>query len=307
MAPATPSVLRPTGLPELELHRPANLAELFQPLIDGAQPLAGGTDLLLWASQRGAPRHLVWTGGVGELHDFEPGSGRIRVGAAVTATRVLRSEVFRAAAPAVADGAHAIGSVQLRNQATLVGNVCTASPSGDTIPGLLVHDAEVEITNVSGANRRVGLDRFLIGPGRTALQSGELVIAVNLSRIGPREASAFRRFTLRQALDLAFASVAARIAFEADGRTVAGARLALGAVGETAIEVAEAAAMLVGRPLSDAGLQACAEAASQACSPISDHRASAEYRHQLVRVLVRDVINEAGRRAQATERQSNLS
>lgn len=299
MLSATSSTLRPSRLPELELHCPTALEEVLGHLAEGAHPFAGGTDILLWASQRGEPRRLVWTGGVEELRALETGGEPLRVGAAVTLASIVRSPAFRAAAPAVFDGARSIGSVQLRNQATLVGNVCTASPAGDTLPGLLVHDAEVEVVGPSGDRRRLPLEDFLVGPGDTGLGDGELVAAVSLSRLAAGETSAFVRFTQRQALDLAFASAAARLRFEADGRTVAAARLALGAVAPTAVEVAEAAAMLVGRPLSEAGLDASAEAAGEACAPISDHRASAGYRRQLVKAVVRDALAAAGRRAEA--------
>ena len=301
MSSASSSVLRPSHLPELELHLPTSLDEVRRHLADGGHPLAGGTDILLWASQRGEPRRLVWTGGVSELHTFDCDGDRLRVGGAVTLARVVRSAAFRNAAPAVVDGAQSIGSVQLRNQATLVGNICTASPAGDAIPGLLVHDAVVEIVSPSGDRRRLDLDRFLLGPGQTGLTRGELAVAVSLSRLAPGEVSAYRRFTQREALDLAFASVAVRLAFEPDGRTVNGARLALGAVAPTVLDAAEAAATLVGRPITDAALDACAETAAAACAPISDHRASAEYRRQLVKVLVRDVVGEACRRAQGSE------
>ena len=109
--------------------------------------------------------------------------------------------------------------------------------------------------------------------------------------------SVFQRFTQREALDLAFASVSARLAYEPDGKTVRAARLALGAVDETVIEAPDAAAVLVGHSLDEALLSRCAEAAAQACSPISDLRASADYRRQLIKALVIDVVAEAGRRA----------
>jgi CO/xanthine dehydrogenase FAD-binding subunit len=300
MPSANPSTLRPTQLPGIELHRPTRLTDLLQHLTDGASALAGGTDVVLWASERGEPRHLVWTGGIEELHHIDVAGDPLRIGASVTLTRLIRSAAFRHAAPAVADGAQVIGSVQMRNQGTLIGNLCTASPAGDTLPGLLVHDVEIEIVRASGEHRRLDLDAFLVGPGKNALHKDELVLGVSLSRLGTLEGSAYQRFTQRDALDLAFASVAARVAFAPDGHTVRAARLALGAVGATVIEATEAAALLVGHELTTAGLQACGAAAADASAPISDHRASAEYRRQLVKILVSEVVTEAGRRAHAS-------
>jgi carbon-monoxide dehydrogenase medium subunit len=190
-----------------------------------------------------------------------------------------------------------IGSVQMRNQATLIGNLCTASPAGDTIPGLIVHDASIEIAASSGDRRRVDIASFITGPGQTILKPDELVTSLYLLPLAEGESSAFQRFTQREALDLAFASVAARLAYESDGQTIRKARLALGAVDASVIEAPEAAAMLTGNPLDDAVLRECAEAAAQACSPISDLRASADYRRQLIKALVIDVVTEAARRA----------
>lgn len=297
MPPVTEPALRPYTLPALELHCPARLDGVLAHLGEGCRALAGGTDLILWASQRGEPRRLVWTGGAPELQTLECGGGRIRVGAAVSLSRLVRNDDLRRAAPAVAEGVQVIGSVQLRNQATLAGNVCTASPAGDTLPGLLVHEALVELADAAGATRRLALHDFLLGPGRTALAPGELVVRVEFTALGESEVSVYRRFTERRALDLAFAGVAARLAFARNGQRVAAAHLALGAVGATALDAAQAATTLIGRPLGSAERQACARAAAAACTPISDHRASAEYRRHLVEVLVCDVLAEAQARA----------
>jgi CO/xanthine dehydrogenase FAD-binding subunit len=295
-------VLRPSQLPELTFHRPESLHELLGLLESGAHPIAGGTDILLWASHDGRPAELAWTCLVDDLQHFETGNDPFRVGAAIKLSTLLCSAEFRAGAPAVFDGVKVIGSVQMRNQATLLGNVCTASPAGDTLPGLLVHGAVLETINVSGGKRRLALDEFLLAPGVNKLQAGELATSISIRPLVPGEASAFRRFTERRSLDLAFASVAARISFEEDGQTVRKARLALGAVGPCAFMAADAAAALDGRPLNAASLSRCAEAAAEYCSPISDHRASSDYRRQLVKVLVHDVVTEIQGQADASRR-----
>ncbi|MGI9272265.1 MAG: FAD binding domain-containing protein [Woeseiaceae bacterium] len=303
MPSATTSTLRPNLLPDIDLHCPTTFDDIFRHLGDGAFVLAGGTDMVLWASQNGKPNHLVWTGGVDELHGVDIEADQIRIGAAVSLSRIIRCGDFRQAATAVADGAQLIGSVQLRNQATLVGNLCTASPAGDTIPGLVVHDTIVEIASASGQQRAINITDFLVGPGKTDLNTDEIVTAVRLTPLRKDETSCFQRFTQREALDLAFASIATRIAFEADGATIRDARLALGAVDKTVIEAPEAAAILQGRTLSDAALRECGDAAADTCSPISDHRASADFRRQLIRALIVDVVSEAGRRINISPRE----
>ena len=290
------SSLRPSHLPEIALQCPTDLAEVFEHMHQGASLIAGGTDILLVAAQRGAPHHLVWTGGVEALKEVEESGETIRIGAATPLAQLIRSQSFRHKAPAVADGAQLVGSVQLRNQATIVGNVCTASPAADTVPGLLVHDCVVETADRKNNTRRIDLKNFMIGPGKTALRDGELVTGLTLTRLGKNQTSAYQRFTQRAALDLAFASVAVKLDFDQDGVALKSVMLVLGAVGETAIDASSAADGLIGYPLSEDRLSQCADAASQMCEPISDQRASAGYRHQLIRALVVDVIKQAAAR-----------
>jgi carbon-monoxide dehydrogenase medium subunit len=280
------------------LFRPSTINSVFKLLKGGVRLLAGGTDLILWASQNGQPRKLVWIGNIESLHTFTVDGDQLQVGAGVTLGELIRCAAFRRAAPAVVDSAQLVGSVQIRNQATLLGNVCSASPAGDTLPALLVHEAHVEIAESPDQQRRVSLHDFLLGPGQTVLAPGELVLGISLCGLQANEVSAYRRHTERQALDLAFASVAARLTFETDGYTVAGARLALGAVGPTALVAIEAAESLVGQPLTKETKSICATIAAETCKPISDFRASADYRRQLVKVLVEDVISELEQRAQ---------
>jgi carbon-monoxide dehydrogenase medium subunit len=163
----------------------------------------------------------------------------------------------------------------------------------------MVHDAEVEIIGPAEARRNLNISDFLLAPGRTVLGAGELVAALIVCRLGAREFSTYRSFTERRALDLAFAGVAARLGFEEDGRTVKSARLALGAVGPTVIDALEAANILQGQEIGEDVVRRCAQAAADVCSPISDHRASADYRRHLIKVLVGDCLSEldAQRRA----------
>jgi len=286
------STIRPCHLPELELFRPSSIEDIFELLKDGARVLAGGTDLLLWASQRGQPRKLAWIGNIEALRGFTVDGDQLQIGAGVTMGELIRCAAFRRAAPALADSAQLVGSVQLRNQATLLGNVCSASPAGDTLPALLVHEAQVEIAGSPGQHRQIPLHDFLLTPGQTALAPGELALGVSLRGLQANEMSAYRRHTERRALDLAFASVAAQLTFETDGYTVAGAHLALGAVGPTALVAVEAAEALVGHALTEERKSICAAIAAETCQPISDFRASADYRRQLVEVLTGDVIDE---------------
>ena len=293
------AVLRPSRLPEIELRAPSTVGELATLVGQGYCAYAGGTDLILEAALTGEPRRVASTAGVEELRRIEVHPDGIRVGASVTLAQLIGEGSVRAAIPAVTDGARVIGSVQLRNTATLVGNVCTASPAGDTIPGLFVHRARVETADASGTVRSVPVGEFATGPGETVLADDEVVTAVSIESLGLGAGSAYRRFTERRAIDLAFASVAARVVLDPDGETVRDIGLALGAVGPTVIDAAGAAEPLRGLTISDVRLQAVGEAAVWLCSPISDHRCSADYRRHLVRVLIAETIYEAAARARA--------
>ncbi len=288
------SIIRPTQLPELELVCPTNIDDLFKSLKGGAKPLAGGTDLLLQASNQGQPQKLAWIGNIESLHNLTEDGGQWRVGAGISLGELIRNATFRHAAPAIVDAAQLVGSVQIRNQATLLGNICSASPAGDTLPALLVHEAEVEIAE----SPSLPLHDFLIAPGQTALAPGKILLSVSLRGLQANEMSCYRRHSERKALDLAFASVAIRLTFEDDGCTVANARLALGAVGPTAMLAKQATESIVGQPLTKESITSCATIAAETCNPVSDFRASADYRRQLIRVLVGDVIAEIDRRVQ---------
>ena len=293
----TVAALRPSRLPDLELRTPTSVDELTRLVADGFRAYAGGSDILLEAAQRGEPRRLASTARVTELAKLGVGTVEISIGAAVVLARLVGDANVRALAPAVTDGAHRIGSVQLRNAATLVGNLCTSSPAGDIIPGLFIHDALVDTVDTSGTRRSIGVGDFTLGPGATALAADEVVTAVRLTHLAAGEGSVYRRFTERNATDLAFAGVAARIALEPDGETIRSAALALGAVGPTVVDASSTADPLTGHHPTADRVRAVADAAAEICSPISDHRCSADYRRQLVRVLTIEVIDLAVARA----------
>ncbi len=293
----TDAALRPSHLPDLELHTPTSEAELTALVAAGCCPIGGGSDVLLAAAHSGTPHRLVSTAlldGFGELH---MDTDEVTIGAAVTLGRLVRDDTLRSAAPALADGVHKIGSVQLRNTATLVGNLCTASPAGDTIPGLFVHNAVVDTVDSSGVRRSIEVADFTTGPGLNALASDEVVTAVRVQSRATGEGSAYHRFTERNAIDLAFAGVAARLAVEPDGETVRMMRLGLGAVGPSVVDASAEAAVLIGDTLDEGRTQEVADASAEACSPISDHRCSADFRRQLIRVLTLEAIERAASRA----------
>jgi carbon-monoxide dehydrogenase medium subunit len=275
---------------------PRTLAELLDCVAGGRRPYAGGSDLLLQAAGAGGDLPpLAWTPAVAGLATISIAGNRCRIGAATTITALL-AEGGLGAAACLLDAASVLGSVQIRNRATLAGNLCNASPAADTVPALAVQEAKVEMCGQAGT-RTVAVTAFATGPGRTVLQPGEVVTSIEVGLDGPGWGGCYRRFTVRKSMDLAFAGVAARLRLEPDGVHIAEARLALGAVAPT-VMLAESAGRLLGGSRPDPSvLAAAAEAAAEACSPISDLRASAGFRRQAVRALVHDTVTEAYRRA----------
>lgn len=285
-------------LPPVDVSCATALGELLSLAAAGSRPFAGGTDILVTAAHEGRELPpLVWTGSVPELTVIERREGALYIGAAASLGRVATSSAVRAGAPALAEAAAIVGSVQIRNVATLAGNLCNASPAADTVPPLVVHDAQVEIRRDGASARTVSAEAFAEGPGRTVLSGGEVVTAILVRTLDRREGSAYQRFTVRRSMDLAFVGVAVRVCLDEDGRRIRAAKIALGAVAPTVVVAHEAASALAGATPSEEVLRSAGRAAAAACSPISDLRASAEYRLRLVEVLTGDVVLQAWRRA----------
>jgi carbon-monoxide dehydrogenase medium subunit len=272
--------------------RPESLDELFtlmQAQGSGARLLAGGTDLLVrLRSRRDNPAVVIDLKRIGELRaDITGIEGGIRIGARTVMTDVIDDARVRAHFPALVEAARTVGSVQIRNRATLAGNLCNASPAADTAPPLLAYGAQLNLLSVSGA-RRMPADEFFVGPGRTALMPGELVASIDLAAPVERTGSAFERLTRRRGVDLAIASVCCVVRESGD------VRFAFGAVGPRPFAVSSPR----GAPLEDALAHA---------KPISDLRAHADYRQAMLRVLVRRALNTASARlrdAQSRDRRA---
>jgi len=260
----------------------------------GAAVLAGGTDLLLRRKGREyGPRIVI---DIKQIKGFDElrltSGGDLVIGPAVTMRQIERAEEVRRDYQAVAQGAEVVGSVQIRNRATLIGNVCNAAPSADTSPGLLALGARVRIAGPTG-RRSLGLDNFFIGPGRSALKRGELVTGVQLPAVGLRTGSAYVRHTTRGAMDIAAVGVGVALMLADDGKVCEAAAIALGAVASTPMRARAAEGMVRGQVLTPQLIAAVAEKAADEAKPISDVRASAGFRRELVRVLTGRMIETA--------------
>jgi len=250
--------------------------------------IAGGTDLLLFLEQQQVrPRALIDVTRIPDLLQLRVQANRVTIGAGVTFSRMLASGPLCAAAPSLAHALRTIGGVQVRNVATLVGNVVNASPAADSMPPLHVLRADVGIVGPQG-KRRVPVTDFVLGVRQTVLSPGELVTDIGFDLRGPGWHDAFEKLGLRQAMAIAVASVC--LAVRIEDHTVQEARLALGAVGPTVFQVQEAADALLGTHLDDDSIEQASHLASAAARPIDDVRASAGYRRRAVAGLIRRAL-----------------
>lgn len=280
--------LRPRSSPMLpfEYLEPRSVADAVRQLAlyEGrARVLAGGTDLLLqMQAGRHAPAALIYAGRIPELRGIGWSSDEgLRIGAGTTLREVENDPTVRERYPALARAASEVGSVQIRNLATLAGNVVNASPSADTSPALLLHDAVVELVGAGGVSRSVPLGEFWTGPGTTALQAGELVTAIVLPPPPEGLRTFYRKLAVRKAMDLAMVGVAAGVV-RSNG-AITHARVALGAVAPVCLRAREAEQALLQE--GPAAAARAAQLAVAATSPIDDQRASASYRRAMAQRL----------------------
>ncbi len=255
--------------------------------------VAGGTDLALRARRPGAelPNTLISLRAVKELTEIEV-DARVRLGAAVPLGQIARHPAIGETFPALVEAIAAVGSPQIRNVASLGGNLCNASPAADTAPALLVSEAQLELRSAT-AQREVAMADFFVGPGQTVAEPDEILTAVVLQPPGVGERSTFVRRG-RVAMDLAIASVAVSIAVEQGCCRLA--RIAVGAVAPVPKRLPTVEALLVGSELDAETLGAVRPEATAAIAPISHVRAGADYRRELVGVLLeRAVCQLAGR------------
>ena len=264
------------------------LALLQQP---NAAILCGGTDLVVKIRTRLLdPSLLIDISELPPLRTIAWEEDRVEIGAAVTESELLASEELVARFPLMARVLRVLGSVQIRNRGTLGGNIVNASPAADSAIPLLLYDAEVRIAGPSG-ERDLPLERFLEGPGRTALEAGEFVRAISLRYPKDGFRIAFHKVGRRRALTIAIASAGSLIRV-ADGR-FAEARLAAGSVAPTPLRLRGVEDMLRDEVPTPPLISEAAALAAETVSPIDDIRASATYRRLVTRDLVARFLEEA--------------
>lgn len=276
-------------LPEFEYIRPGSLAEASEFLARNpgeARPFLGGTDVFVRMRDGFlAPRYLVDVKNLDGMNEisFDPRAG-LTVGAAVNMNRVIASAEVQAHYPLLAEACRSVASYQLRTRATIVGNICNASPAGDSIGASLLYDGKLHIQGADGP-RQETLKAFFLGPGKTTLKPGDIVTAIQFP-IPPKGcASTYIKLGRNRLSDLSIVGVAALGCKQPDHRSGYHFRLALASVAPVPLEPREVESYLMDNPITVNAIQQAAELAAQACSPIDDVRGGARYRREMVRRL----------------------
>ena len=288
----------------IDYQAPTSLSEAVSIMAangDRAQPLAGGTDILV--QLRGGRREadvVVDTKKIPELNTLNLGDNGLQLGAAVPCYRIYQDPAVAAAYPGLIDAAGMIGSIQIQGRATVGGNLCNAAPSGDTIPPVITLGGEAHINGPNGW-RTLPAEDFCTGPGRNALEAGELLVAIQLPAPAANSGTAYLRFIPRNEMDIAVAGVSSTVQLDASGQTIHSARIALASVGPTPILATAAGDSLAGKAVSDDAIAEAGRLASEAATPITDMRGTIRQRHHLVDVLTRRTLNIAIQRARGEE------
>jgi carbon-monoxide dehydrogenase medium subunit len=258
--------------------------------------LAGGTDLLPQLKNNLIkPGYVIDVSGVADLRVLQGDARRgFRIGASVTARELEQHPGLKSAYPALAESGALVGSIQVRNLATLGGNICNAAPSADMAPPLMALEAEAVIAGPKG-RRRVAMAGFFTGVRKTVLGPDELLLEFAVPALPARSGGSYLRHTPRRELDIAVVGVASQVWLN-DG--VCGkARIVLAAVAPTPVRATAAEQALEGQPLTPPAIERAADLAVQAARPIDDQRGSADFRRHLVRVLTRRTLTIALQRA----------
>ena len=303
-----------------EYHKPQTVREAIDLMegLENAKYIAGGTDVMVLIRQKKlAPARLISLRNIGDLNYMET-EGGLRIGSAVTHNSIAKNDFIQRRYSALADAAKKVGSLQIRNVATMGGNICNAAPSADTACPLLVLDASVIIAGKTG-EREMSLDDFFLGPNNVALEKGEIVKGFTMPAFGENTGSAYFKHTRRQAMDLPMLGVAARVTIDIGGSEVGckdafctvdsisnilkrledeklvceDVRIAMGVVAPRPIRARKAEEALKGKVISEKLFEEIGEIAASESQPRDSIRGEAWYRRDMVKVLTKRAILKA--------------
>jgi carbon-monoxide dehydrogenase medium subunit len=300
-----------------EYHKPHTIKEAIGLMgsLEDAKFISGGTDVMVLIRQKKiAPAHLISLRNINDFSSIDIGDG-LQIGGGVTHSDIVANEFIQKRYSALTDAAGKVGSRQIRNVATVSGNICNAAPSADTACPLLVFDADVKIAGPKG-ERRVPIDDFFLGASRVDLVPGELVTGFHLPPFGQNTGSAYIKHTRRQAMDLPMVGIAVRVTIRIGGSEIGckdafcaidsisnilrrledeelrceDVRIAMGVVAPRPVRARKAEAALRGKVISEALFEEIAEIAAAEAQPRDSIRGEAWYRREMVKVLTKRAI-----------------
>ncbi|HVI42072.1 MAG TPA: xanthine dehydrogenase family protein subunit M [Anaerovoracaceae bacterium] len=261
-----------------------------------AKVLAGGTDVVprlknkIWR-----PKAIVSICKLPDIDTIAVQKDSLELGAAARLRRISLDKSLEKDYRVIMEAAGNVSSMQVRNIATIGGNACNASPSADAIQGLMAMDAKAVIAGSDGI-REVAIEDFFTGPGTTVLKEGEFLLKFKIFAPKAGTGAVYKKFAIRGDTDISIVGVACQLILQKDG-TIEDARISLAAVAPKPIRASEAEKLLTGKKLTEELINQAGEAAANSCAPITDQRATAEYRKQMVGVWTRHAVEEAAERA----------
>jgi carbon-monoxide dehydrogenase medium subunit len=265
-----------------------------------AKVIAGGTDVMVDVKYKEEPDCLVNIKRIPGMREIEEGPDGLRIGALVTIREIETNRLVRERLPVLWEACHQFASLQIRNTATLGGNVCRASPSGETLAPLLVLEARARVSFPDG-EKTLPLGSFFQGPGQTALGAAGILTGVEIPWPPAESRGTYLKHAVRGAMDIAMVGIAVLLVPASDRESIADARLGLGAVAPTPIRARKAEALLRGKKLDRALAREAGEVAASEASPITDQRASDEYRGWIVAALARRGLEQCWKAATGKE------
>lgn len=280
---------------DFEYFRPKTVHEalyLYEQAGSAAKLLAGGTELVNEMRMgKTQPEQIIDLKFIPSLDYMDIGDEGLKIGALYRVRDAECSETLKQSPyNALSYAASTLGSPQVRNKATIVGNLCRCSPSADLIPPLIALGAIARILTSQGVERTTPVEDMLLGPGKTSLQPGEIVTDLEISKMPAHAGCAYCKLSPRKSLDLAVVGVAAMVRLNPQYSECLEVRIALGAVAPTAIRARRAESMLTGRRLTPKLIEEAAQKAAEEAKPIDDVRATAWYRGKMVAVATKRAI-----------------
>jgi CO/xanthine dehydrogenase FAD-binding subunit len=281
-------------LPRFDYIVPKTLDEALKALNEhkgSAKLLAGGTDLVPQLKKRElkTPGYVIDLKGISGLDGISYDAQGLQIGPLATISSIAQSPEVQERYPMLVQAALGMASPQVRNRGTFAGNICNAVPSADSAPSLLALNATIMIKSIRG-ERTSSIDQFFTGPRKTMLEADEMLVGITVPKPLPASRGVYLKLSPRHSMDLAIVGVAA-VGISENG-VCKDIRIALGAVAPTPIRAPMAEAILQGKPITSALINEAAKNAITQCSPIDDHRASQEYRCDMVYVLTKRALNQ---------------